>query len=121
MTNKSLFQKDVNSLYNIIDKNTTKDDYIQIIVFYSRTNVIPKVPTTKRKRREKETMDVIFMHDGTDNVQNVYDVWNELDENGSGWYYETSNFMAQDKISKALMELISHPLQRPKNQESIFE
>jgi hypothetical protein len=36
-----------------------------------------------------------------------------------GWYYETGIFQGKDSLSKALMQLIAHPLQRNKEQEQI--
>ncbi|ORE07801.1 hypothetical protein BCV72DRAFT_261879 [Rhizopus microsporus var. microsporus] len=94
---ESLF-KDISVNANLDDKST----FTQAIVIYSRTRVIPE-----RSLNEEWCVE----------AQLVYDAWNDLDSDQvPGWYYEMVKVLGQDNVSKALCQLLAHPLQRGKQE-----
>jgi hypothetical protein len=123
-----MYSIDTQSLFDTIALNASRTDnnyFVHVIVLYARTNVLPdrlkKENYSKIRDSPNFAMDVVFMHDQTSDVQDVYDIWNEFDSViNPGWYYETGSQLGKDKLSKALSELIAHPLQRSKNQEEFI-
>ncbi|KAG1058071.1 hypothetical protein G6F43_000149 [Rhizopus delemar] len=119
--NKEYERLDLGSLMKVIEtkadlKNSM--DFTQAIVVYSRTDIIPDLESSNAECSEirnlpNVTLDVLFLHNVDDRAQPVFDVWTSLDsERVPGWYYEIANVLGQDKISKALCQLLAHPLQR---------
>ncbi|KAG0781824.1 hypothetical protein G6F62_008360 [Rhizopus arrhizus] len=119
--NKEYERLDLGSLMKVIETEAdlkNRMDFTQAIVVYSRTNIIPDLETSHAECFEirnlpNVTLDVLFLHNVDDRAQPVFDVWTSLDsERVPGWYYEIANVLGQDKISKALCQLLAHPLQR---------
>ncbi|CEI99078.1 hypothetical protein G6F70_000434 [Rhizopus microsporus] len=114
---ESLF-RDISVNANLDDKST----FTQAIVIYSRTRVIPKRSLNDEwciqvRHLSNFTLDVIYLHDLDDQAQLVYDAWNDLDSDQvPGWYYEVVKVLGQDNVSKALCQLLAHPLQRGKQE-----
>lgn len=114
---ESLF-KDISVNANLDDKST----FTQAIVIYSRTRVIPERSLNDEwcvevRHSSNFTLDVIYLHDLDDQAQLVYDAWNDLDSDQvPGWYYEVVKVLGQDNVSKALCQLLAHPLQRGKQE-----
>ncbi|KAI7897507.1 uncharacterized protein BX663DRAFT_528067 [Cokeromyces recurvatus] len=129
-TTRKYEKLDTRSIFDEITKHVDLNDtsyFTQIILIYSRDQTMPTLFDINEKKyadirnSPNFTFDVIFLHDGklSTSIQAIYDAWGEFESNiVPGWYYEASLFLGKDKLSKALMQLVSHPLQRS-NQENI--
>ncbi|KAL7315844.1 Component of the BRCA1-A complex [Mucor circinelloides] len=111
---------DMQSLADVLNANLqlqNVDYYYQTIVIYSRSTI----PTSPRndafrniRKKNNFMLDILFLHTGSaDSVQDIYDVWNELDDSARpGWYYPCSLLTGKDTIAKAFSQLIGHPAYR---------
>ncbi|KAG2214346.1 hypothetical protein INT47_000902 [Mucor saturninus] len=117
---------DIKSIFSEIEKNADVCDdayFYHVIVIYARTDVMPYLEQRDQIAHIRDlpnfVMDLLFLHDASDKVQDVYDLWDHLDsEVHQGWYYESGPVTGKDMLTRALAELIAHPLQRG-NQEFI--
>ncbi|KAI9475382.1 MAG: hypothetical protein EXX96DRAFT_539981 [Benjaminiella poitrasii] len=121
---------DTHSIFEVITDHVDLNDnnyFTQTILIYGRDQTVPTLFDTKNKKyieirnSSNFTFDLIFLHDGkvSESIQAIYDVWGEFESNLiPGWYYEASLFQGKDRLSKALIQLISHPSQRG-NQQNI--
>ncbi|CAO3618166.1 unnamed protein product [Mucor hiemalis] len=108
------------SIFKAIADNVIIEDddrITQAIVFYARSDIVPLNISRDKYKSVRDspnfTMDVIFMHNQTDDIQKVYDTWNELDSTvNEGWYYAFGQTLCKDRFARAITQLLAHPLQR---------